>query len=439
MIRLSVFAVLFTLSTVSFGQAKQEKKNPLRFTLDQSKGTFISLTGSAQIWARYTELNPGSTINGESKTSGFDVSIRRARFGVYGKLTPKLSFNLKVGQNNLNYINGKNASIALLNAYIDYQIADFISIGGGKSAWTGLSRYAVPSSFNALGVDIPIFALPTIQISDHLLRKLSVFAHGAVAGFDYRVAFAKPFLVSYPDDHELSPEGYTSFDDASPKMQTSAYLKYQFLDRESQRSPFSKGTYLGTKRILSIGAGFMYQPDAMAFQDNNGTKQLTDMSHFAADVFLELPLFTGKGSSITFYGSYTNYNYGQGYIRNIGVNNSANGLDENASFNGTGNAFPAIGTGDVFFAQAGYTFPTKMNADQGKGRFQIYGSVQHANYERLKDVMNLYEGGFSYIFDKHSKITLGYQSRPIFDTVSGSLPEETMRKGMAVLQYQIKF
>ena len=432
MIRLIFTAlILFFTATASLAQ----KKNPLQINLNQQKGTYVTFAAGAQVWARFTELNPGSTINGAPESTSLDISLRRVRFGVYGKLTPRLKFNLSFGENNFNHMTGKDKGIRILNAYMEYQLADFISIGGGKSAWNGLSRYAVPSTFNATGVDIAVFAMPTVQKSDHLLRKMSVFAHGQVGPLDYRVVVAKPFII---ENMNLT-EGYADFYNGNPRIQTSAYVKYQFLDREGSRSPFSPGNWLGTKTIFNVGAGFMHQPDAMAYEDASPELQLTAMTHFAGDLFAEVPIPGKHAGSITLYSSYTRYNFGPGYLRNIGVNNSANGVDETFTFNGAGNAFPAIGTGNVFYVQSAYTFPARLNADQQRTRYQLYASWQHADYERLGGRMNLYEAGFSFIIDRHSKVTLGYQNRPIFDNLSGPIPLEVDRKGMAVLQYQVKF
>jgi hypothetical protein len=38
---------------------------------------------------------------------------------------------------------------------------------------------------------------------------------------------------------------------------------YQFFDQEDNLLPYTTGSYLGKKKIVNLGAGFIYQPDAM--------------------------------------------------------------------------------------------------------------------------------------------------------------------------------
>ena len=182
----------------------------------------------------------------------------------------------------------------------------------------------------------------------------------------------------------------------------------------------------------------MHQPKAMAYLSSAGATSYTDMTHFAIDLFADFPLCDRNCSAISLYAAYFNYDFGNGYIRNIGANNPGEGIAEGASFNGKGNAYPAIGTGQVGYLKLGYALPEKKNSTHTTSRYQLYAAFQHAAYERLGSRMNLYEGGVNFYMNQYSKFTLGYQSRPIFDVVSGAKAEEVDRKGMWVLQWQIK-
>ena len=102
-----------------------------------------------------------------------------------------------------------------------------------------------------------------------------------------------------------------------------------------------------------------------------------------------------------------------------------------------GNAAPIIGTGRTLFTQIGYKF--KDDLLPGQGSIQIYGSAQISKYEALKNNMMLYEGGINWLIngDHHSKLTLSYQSRPVYSKDSKGDNITNSRRGMAVLQYQI--
>jgi hypothetical protein len=105
-----------------------------------------------------------------------------------------------------------------------------------------------------------------------------------------------------------------------------------------------------------------------------------------------------------------------------------------------GNTLPMIGTGNTLYGLVGYKF--KDNLFKENVTLQPYASVQYSVYQALKDPMALYEGGLNWLINgsHNSKLTLGYQSRPIF-TQDATTNEwkSTARKGMVVLQYQVSF
>ncbi len=120
--------------------------------------------------------------------------------------------------------------------------------------------------------------------------------------------------------------------------------------------------------------------------------------------------------------------------------NMANGVNSKGSFNGAGNSIPMYGTGSVVYTHAAYLFKHDLLKDQGT--LQPYVSSSIANYKKLKDPVFIYDIGINWIQDKqNSKISLDYQSRPIFNTNSKGEIHETKsaRRGMLVLQYQVTF
>jgi hypothetical protein len=96
-----------------------------------------------------------------------------------------------------------------------------------------------------------------------------------------------------------------------------------------------------------------------------------------------------------------------------------------------------IGTGNTIYGQFGYKF--KNNLLPENGTLQPYFTIQYSQFEKLKDPMILMDGGVNWlIHGTHAgKITLGYQSRPVFEKNTANEYVQTGRKGMAVLQYQI--
>ena len=211
-------------------------------------------------------------------------------------------------------------------------------------------------------------------------------------------------------------------------------LTYQILDKELVDEPYNKATYLGSKRILNIAAGYMYQPKAMWRLNEKVLNDtiLSAMKVFGIDLFYDTPI-NKKGAAITLYVAYNNCDYGKNYTRMIATPNPVS--------SGSGSGFVGIGTGNIFYTQFGFLF-NKNKKEEREGRIQIYSAAEIASLEALKTPMSMFELGFNYYITGKlaSKITLGYQSRSVFSSTQGQTKlVETDRKGMLTLQYQISF
>jgi len=84
-------------------QKKNDFNNPgLTHYLNDEHTRYVSFSGYAELWARYTQLNPGSLINDQSKSDVSDLSLRRVRVKMTYKPTEKLMFVLQAGTTNVN-------------------------------------------------------------------------------------------------------------------------------------------------------------------------------------------------------------------------------------------------------------------------------------------------------------------------------------------------
>ena len=84
-------------------------KDGLFFYLNEDSSLYIKLNFVAQVWVRYTENNPGSTIQGVPTNSVFDIGIRRTRMVMSGKFAPRTFFFLQFGQNSLTYLSPRKS------------------------------------------------------------------------------------------------------------------------------------------------------------------------------------------------------------------------------------------------------------------------------------------------------------------------------------------
>lgn len=409
-----------------------QSSNKLRLNFDESGKTYIKANIASQLWVRYAEMNPGSTINDATVDNTFEVSMRRLRIGISAQLTPKFLIVTSFGGNNLNYNTYKSFQFKVLDLYTEYKFSDAIKLGMGKSGHQGLSRVDSRSYQSLLALDAPIFSLSTVNKIDDEARNLGVFAKGQIGKIDYR------FVMQNPNNYysELKTNE-TDFAKHKPELKWTGYIKYQFFDKESNKSAFHKSTFLGSKKVLNIGAGFTHLPNAMYYSATGSFDDITyyNINHWALDLFYDAPI-KENNQAITTYVSFVNYDFGKDYIRNVGANNPATGSNNNISFNGKGNAFPMMGSGNTMFFQLGYLMSNKLLGNV-RGQIQPNISIQYSDFDKLDDPMVVYDFGFNWYFNRHNnKVSLGFQNRPIFNTVYNKIVV-TERKNMAVLQYQI--
>ncbi len=424
--RLVLYVVFFLMLNLFMVNAQSGK---LKINLDEEGKTYIKGSLRGQFWARYYDTNPGSSVNGDPTGSITDFSIRRVRMNVSAQLTPKLFVYSLFGSNNINTKTEKSFNFDLLDFYAEYDFNKAISVGMGKSSWDGLNRWYVRSSKSLMALDAPLFSLLTVNKNDDLARGLGAWAKGQLGKFDYILSVKSPGAYGVE-----ATEGKVDFALNDTKMRTSGYLKYEFLDNESNKTAYSggTGTYLGKKKLLNLGAGFMVQPD-MTSQLINGVEEYYDFKNWAVDVFLDLPLNNREDALTSYLGFYSN-DFGPNYIRNLGANDIAD--LSGSSFNGGGNDFPMMGTGETVFFQLGYLLPKFKKITH---RIQPNIAVQYSDFEALDDPMVTYDLGINYYIKGHdNKLTLGYQDRPIFNENDLGEIKKTSRRGMVVLQYQIE-
>jgi hypothetical protein len=286
-----------------------------------------------------------------------------------------------------------------------------------------------------MSLDVPVFAQTTVDQTDEFSRKLSVYARGQIGKLDYRVVLSDPFPVSTNGQTLPALNKDATFSLKGHHHQGQALLIWNLLDREPHTTPYMTGTYLGKKKVWNLEAGIVYQEKATWRTENTDTLYEA-MLHWSVASFLDIPLNLEKGTAFNAYLGFFSLNYGKNYLRNNGVMNPANGSNSQASFNGTGNAFPMFGTGSVVYAQAGYLMRRDL---LGKfGTLMPYANCTYANFEKLADPMVLTEAGVNWLMAGHAqKLSLGWQNRPVYMTDTNGDVNKISSRNMLVLQYQV--
>lgn len=144
-----------------------------------------------------------------------------------------------------------------------------------------------------------------------------------------------------------------------------------------------RGTYLGTKKVLTLGAAFDYQPDA-AYASWASREGSQDYQAGTVDAFLELPTRSG-----TYTVSAAWLDYGLG----------------NAVNNAPDPELPITTEQDAWYVKAGYLLPEKV----GAGRLQFFGrhDVQEFNLDSgLFDKTYSAAGAHYYLHGQQIKLTL---------------------------------
>ena len=302
--------------------------------------------------------------------------------------------------------------------------------------YMGLSRMTMSSTLNYLTVDAPIFNWPLIENSDQFARQIGIFAKGKYNKFEYRFSINKPFATNQTPTNVTDASIAKAVDNNNTTQWSKAgYVEYQFFDKEANFLPYKVGTYLGTKKMFNIGAGFYNAPKGTQTSVNGVIKEHA-ISLFAGDVFLDMPIGAKeKKMAITAYSVFYNYDFGPNYLRNLGIMNEGvmdPTFTGSPALAGAGNLQPMIGTGNIWYTQAGVLLPNKN--EKPKVRIQPFGAYTYKNFDALEKASSQFDLGANFFLDgHHAKITTQYSTRPVYTAVD----KIDKYKGEFIIQLQI--
>lgn len=412
-----------------------------KVNLSDDGSKFIRFITWHQVWGRFTDFNPGTTVAGKPQDSYFDMGIRRSRILVQAQLTDRAMIVAHIGFNNQTFLNGgapneptgaaKKPQLFMHDAWVEYSpIKTHLTFGAGLHYWMGLSRKTMASTLNFMSLDAPIFNWPTIEATDQFARMIGFFAKGMTGPLEYSFSVNTPFQTG-----AAPVVGVSGYNPQAITKQLTGYVAWHFADPESMVLPFKVGTYLGTKKVVNVGAGFSVRPDGMWSLGTSGDTLSHDFLAICGDVFADIPLNDDR-AAITGYAAYYHYDFGPKNLRTLGIMNIGQG---GTTANGRGNAYPMIGTGDHVYAEIGYLFGRSVFGPEVQ--IQPTANIQYSNFDALDDAAVIWEvGANAYFIGHHCKLTGAYRSRPIFESNSQTQKiQNTGSKPEVILQAMVYF
>lgn len=390
--KLNCIVVVLTLCFFSgFSQSEPEmgygKGYRINFNDDGTK--YMRFISWGQFWAQYNDDAP----DGTEKLS---MSVRRARILSWIKFSDRFSLVAHFGLNSLNAGNagpvGKDDSAQLFfhDFWGEYKVAKDFYAGAGLHYWNGVSRLNNQSTLNMLTLDNNRSSWSTLGLSDQFARHIGVYVKGKFGKLQYRFALNEANTNTLDNDGTPRDVGTATVyrgrevlgsADAGKVIQ--GYLDYNFLDQESNALPYKVGTYMGSKKVFNIGAGFFSHPSGVVLPNGEGD----DVLLFAADAFYDAPI-GDNGSAITAYATYQNNDYGEDFY------------------------LGPYATGNMIYGHVGYVLP----GDKTKTRFQPYVAYSTRSIDAIDDNANQFKLGANIFFTgHHSKLSFDYTNDKVGD------------------------
>lgn len=399
--KITIIAAFF-ISAIAFAQGSPDYGSGLKVNINVDGSKYFRIISWAQIQASYND-NVAAT---ESKTN---FNLRRARVLMYSQINKDFLILAHFGLNSLNANNMSptgvkdNSELFFHDVWAQYSLGKNHAIGGGLHYWNGISRLNNQSTLNIMTLDNNRQSWSTLGLSDQFARHMGVYAKGMFDKFQYRVSI-NDAITNGLDARDPATVLNTAIYGGRRVVGSrdagkvySGYFEYGFKDVESNFLPYKVGSYLGTKKIFNVGAGFFIHPNGSVSNDGSGLKS-ENVNIFAVDAFYDVPL-GAKGGAITAYATYQSNDYGKDYMFNV------------------------YGTGSMVYGHVGYVLPL-LNT---KTKFQPYVSYASNSYDAVSDNRDIFGIGTNAFMNGHnSKLTLEYKNEKFGATKTGTLTLQAM-------------
>jgi hypothetical protein len=327
-----------------------------------------------QTWYQFVE---DGTSGGDKNLN--DFMIRRFYITLKGEVLPNLGFfsniaNDRLGQDGLdNSSMGLGSGIAIRDAWIYYNLHPAFQVQMGRMYIPFTRNYGTTSTFFLLPLDLG-FTQGGVRGNIFYTSKVGRDDGVVVWGnpFDGKVQYRLGVFEGVEDD--FNPANPARAGNPDDNVRFAGRFALNLLDQETKW--FNKGSYLGKKKVLALGAGFDYQEDLIL----NGRDGQNNLG-WTVDLFFDHPVGNG---AVTFEAA---------YIKEHNVTQTI--------------PYSWLVSGDdayIYYAQGGYLLPCEL----GPGRFQPYVRYERLNVDGKPDT-GIPCAGLNYFLKGHdAKLTLDW-------------------------------
>ncbi len=347
-------------ATAWLGVAAPAHAGPV-INFGENNESFLQIGYALQVWAENRSYT--SATNDASLT---DTYLRRNRLTFSGQYNDLIGYYAQIEAASDSRGGNDDREVYFRDAYLTFDFRDEARVIVGRFKNT-FSRENLEACLEPLTLDrSDISYTPFGGTRD---TGVALWGNLVDAKFQYRIA-----VMDGREGAELPQD--------TPRI--TARVHWSALDAESDYG--YRGTYLGTRKVFTIGAAYDYQSKA-AYANYAALQEPKDYKAWTVDAFAEYPFSSG---TYTLAGAYFNYSLGDA------INQAPDP------------ALPANTELEGFYVKAGYLLPGKV----GPGRLQFFARHNGAEYQLAGGALDrrVNAAGFNYYFNgQQLKLTLEHQ------------------------------
>lgn len=327
-------------------------------TVQYGEEGYVTFSYALQMWMQQKDYSSANHSG-----SSFDTFLRRNRLTFMGQYNDQIGFYAQLEAGNDSKYGNDERSVYYRDAYVTLDFSDEMRFIAGRFKNT-FSRENLEACLEPLTLDRSVISYTPFGGSRD--TGVAMWGNLADAKFQYRVMIA---------------DGREGDDLPKDTPRFTARAHYSVFDPEFDYGYL--GTYLGTRRVLTIGAAYDYQAD-VAYANSTLRRDAKDYKGVTVDVFYEQPTASG---TYTVSAAYFDYDTGDA----INADPDAN--------------LPTTTQLEANYVKAGYLFPGKI----GMGRLQLFARHDTAKYNvtgSFLDNKTTAVGANYYIDGQKVKVTL---------------------------------